>query len=289
MDRKFWLILFLGVLYPPYMNAVPNVAGPINVCNMWVGTMSDARWRFEASVIENALELSRKKYAPCSLRIHRNSISAFASNQLMLSGERLQLQSTAFYPPDRAAYKKLHWMTNPYMSGVLGYRRLLTTKDKLPLFENIETLEDLKALSVGQVANWADTKIYRDNGFKVVGSANFDTIWKMLTAGRFDYFPLGISEIDGVRQQYLAQIPDLVVVPDIVLYYDFPIYVLVSPSHKELAERLRFGFEQMHESGLGDTLLRAQSIRHSFDPDDGNIRFFVIDGSDVPSLLNTPD
>ncbi|MFT7560694.1 MAG: hypothetical protein ACI93R_002616 [Flavobacteriales bacterium] len=288
MNRFFWFIALLGVLYLPYINAAPTVAEPLNVCNLWVGTMSDARWRFEASVIENALELSREEYGPCSLRVHRNSISAFASNQLMSNGERLQLKTTAHYPPDHVAYNNLHWMTNPYISGVLGYRRLLTTKDKLPLFENIETLEDLKVLRVGQVANWADTTIYRDNGFKVVASANSNTIWKMLAAGRFDYFALGISEINGIRQEYLEQIPDLVVVPGIVLYYDFPIYVLVSPPHKELAARLRYGFQQVHESGLGDTLLRAQSIRYSFDPNDGNTRFFVIDGSDVPGLLNTP-
>ncbi|MFT7560692.1 MAG: hypothetical protein ACI93R_002614 [Flavobacteriales bacterium] len=288
MDRKFWLTLLLGSLYLPYLNAASNVAEPLNACNMWVGVMPDARWRFEALVIETALELGQKEYGPCPLSIHRNSISIVASHQMLLSGKRLQLESSEHYPPDHAGSKGFHWMTNPYVSGFLGFRRLLTTSDKLPLFENIETLEDLKALRVGQVEKWADTKIYRDNGFKVAGSANFDTIWKMLIVGRFDYLPLGISEVEEVRQKYLDQIPDLVVVPNIVLYYDFPVYVLVSPPHKALADRLRFGFDRMHDTGLGDALLKAQSLRYSFDPNDDNTRLFVIDGSDVPSLLNTP-
>lgn len=140
----------------------------------------------------------------------------------------------------------------PVYKGMYGYRIFLISKDKQNLFNQINSQEELKKLWAGQGKDWPDYKILTHNGYKVIGSHSWLTLYGMLSLGRFDYFPRGIHE---PFKEILAN-PDknLVVEKRFMLHYPAPGYIFVSKKNKKLAERLKKGFEIALKDGSFDKL-----------------------------------
>ncbi len=57
------------------------------------------------------------------------------------------------------------------------------------LLASARTLDDLRRLRFGQRQDWADTPILRANGLEVKTSQNYESLFRMLDAGRFEVFP----------------------------------------------------------------------------------------------------
>ncbi len=83
----------------------------------------------------------------------------------------------------------------PLLKGLLGYRVLVVRKDQQQAFSAITQLSQLKQLTAVQGYGWSDVKILQDNGFKVEVSSWYDTIYKSLNSGFYDYFPRSVLEV----------------------------------------------------------------------------------------------
>lgn len=66
-------------------------------------------------------------------------------------------------------------------------------------------LDDLACYKAGQGFDWVETSVLRANGLPVMTSANSETLYGMLAAGRFDYFPRPLRPDCSVDAQTLAQ------------------------------------------------------------------------------------
>lgn len=144
----------------------------------------------------------------------------------------------------------------PIDRGLLGWRLLLVRRSELPQWQRVQHLDDLRELVAGQGHDWPDTTILRANGLKVGTSSVYEALFRMLAAGRVDYFPRSILEIDAELAG--GRHPQLAIAPELMLHYPAAAYLFVSPSRPELAAALQAGLEAAVADGSFQRLHRAQ-------------------------------
>ena len=154
----------------------------------------------------------------------------------------------------------------PIDRGLLGWRLLLVRRAELAQWKQVRSLADLRQRLAGQGHDWPDTTILRANGLKVGTSSVYESLFRMLAAGRVDYFPRSILEVDAELAG--GRHPELAIVPELMLHYPAATYLFVSPARPELAARLKAGLEaaiadgslqRLHREHYGATL-RAHPV-----------------------------
>jgi len=151
--------------------------------------------------------------------------------------------------------RRLNAIPVPIDGGLLGFRVCVTLPEKLPLFEGIESLDDLmeRGISIGQGAHWPDTPILQSNGVTVVTHSRYEILFGMLRNNRFDCFARGVSEV--FHDLEVENDPDLVIEPNLLIAYPMPSYFFVGPEKDLTAYRLQLGLERAIEDGsFGDYL-----------------------------------
>ncbi len=153
----------------------------------------------------------------------------------------------------------------PIYKGLYGWRLLLTTKDKLHLFEPLKTPTQLKKLHFLQGHDWPDTQILKDNDFQVSTSTSYESLFSMLVKGRGDAFPRSILEVDWELEQ-LADTHTITTVPNVVLTYPAAIYFFVNSKRDDLHHAIQTGLEEIHRNGQFNKLFSryfAQTIANA--------------------------
>lgn len=143
----------------------------------------------------------------------------------------------------------------PVDGGLLGFRVCVVAPEKLPLFEDIHSLADLRnrGIRIGQGAHWPDTSILRENQITVVTHPRYEILFGMLRENRFDCFARGVSEV--AYDLAIENDPNLVIEPKLVLAYSMPSYLFVGPDDLLIAHRLQLGMERaIRDGSFGDFL-----------------------------------
>lgn len=153
--------------------------------------------------------------------------------------------------------ERLHPIRYPLFKGLLGHRLLIIRQGDQPLFDQVETLEDLGQIKLGQGRMWSDTEILEAAGMRVVKTNAYRNLFPMLEGGRFDAFPRGASE----PWMEIVQWADLklTVEQKLVLIYPMPAYFFVSKGNIELARDFERGFEEAVKDGSFDRVFFADS------------------------------
>ena len=101
----------------------------------------------------------------------------------------------------------------------------------------------------GLNSQWADLPIMRANGFSVVTSSDYENLFVMLAANRFDAFPRGLNEarreLDERKQNY----PQLAIEKSRALYFPYPVYFWVNKNNVALAKRIELGLNRSLADG----------------------------------------
>lgn len=141
----------------------------------------------------------------------------------------------------------------PIYRGLIGWRVLLHRSDA----ENVAAIRDLQGLqrfSFGQRHDWPDTPILRSNGLSVVTSQDYQGLFKMLAAGRFDLFPRELVVAWHEHAKANKEGLDLSVDNHVLLRYPAALYFFTSRSRQDLAVDIENGLEQMISDGSFNTL-----------------------------------
>ncbi len=153
----------------------------------------------------------------------------------------------------------------PLDKGILGWRLFLINKRDEKLFAQIRNLAELAQYAAGQQRDWTDVAILRANGMKVVDTAIYESMFKMLTADRFQYFPRGVGEI-WAEEERNAEL-GLEVEPALALHYPVQTYFFVSRKNPRLHDLLERGlraavrdgsFDKLFEQFNGEALKKAR-------------------------------
>lgn len=208
-------------------------------------SQDDTRFDYATQLLEKALQKTVKsdgsfKMKPSS---YMNVGRAF---QFLEEGKRVNV---GWSSPTHEREAKFIPIRIPIRKGLLGYRIFLIRKQDRAKFASIRTLEELKKLSVGQGHIWKDVKVFKANGFKVVEGTVYESLFKMLILGRFDYFSRGINEAPSEYEERKGKLPDLFIEENILLYYPWPKYFFTSKKTPELAERIERGLRMMIQDG----------------------------------------
>lgn len=142
----------------------------------------------------------------------------------------------------------------PLDLGLSGYRLMLVRRDRVAALRAARTLEDLRGLSFGQGPDWVDGYILRAAGLKVV-EAEFQALFRMLEAGRFDAFPLGADEADLLLGRFGAQAPSAVVLQDWCVHYRFARVFAVRAGETAVHDVLHEGLSRIFGDGRARAIL----------------------------------
>ncbi|HSC67387.1 MAG TPA: diguanylate cyclase [Cellvibrio sp.] len=151
---------------------------------------------------------------------------------------------------DAQIEQQLHPIRIPLFKGLLGYRIFIIKKNDQAKFDKVQTLDDLKKLTVGQGRTWADGRILEANGFKVIKTNKYPSLFYMVEGGRFDAFPRGVHE--PFSELEARPKLNLTIEKNLMVYYQMPFYLFVSPNNRTLAKDLETGFERAIANGEFD-------------------------------------
>ncbi len=149
----------------------------------------------------------------------------------------------------------------PLYKGLLGHRIFIINPASQPKFDRIKTVDDLKQISFGQGATWADSAILASNGLTVVKANKYQSLFYMVDGGRFDAFPRGVHEPWGELESH-PNLP-LAVEKRVMLVYRMPFYLFTSKQNKKLANDLEQGLNRAIADGsfdktfYGDPMVKA--------------------------------
>jgi hypothetical protein len=148
----------------------------------------------------------------------------------------------------------------PLDKGLLGYRIFLIHRDRQAEFSRIATLDQLRAMTVGQGLGWTDVQIWRSNGFTVVEGTSYDGLFSMTVGRRFDFFSRGLVEIVGEYQKRAAGMPDLHIEESLCVHFPMPWYFYFARTEagKRLAARVEAGLRAMIADGSFDANFERQ-------------------------------
>lgn len=155
----------------------------------------------------------------------------------------------------------------PIYKGLIGWRVALVREEDRDWLKSLREPAQLKPMRFGQRADWPDTHILRSNGLQVITSQSYDSLFRMLDAGRFDLFPREVVVAWDEQQRASNAGLKLAVDPHIVIHYPSAFYFFTSRARAELAADIQRGLEAMIADGSfdrlfeqyhGDTLRRAR-------------------------------
>ena len=157
----------------------------------------------------------------------------------------------------RELEERLHPIRYPLFKGLLGHRIFVIRQGDQHLFDQIETLEQLRQIKLGQGRVWSDTQILEAAGMRVVKTNAYENLFPMLEGGRFDAFPRGASEpwVELVQWENL----NLTVEKKLAIVYPMPAYFFVSKDNITLARDIEIGFEKAIKDGSFDKIFFADT------------------------------
>ncbi len=142
----------------------------------------------------------------------------------------------------------LTYIDIPLDGGIVGYRICYINPAIQKKLTATTTLDDLRKLTIGQGVGWADTQVFRHNGFKVVEVDLFSTLFKMVAGGRIDLFCRGANQIlEDVHEEKGSL--NLIVDDSFVLEYPLPRFFYINSKNTLAKERLSAGLKIAHEDG----------------------------------------
>lgn len=194
------------------------------------------------------LERTAAEYGPCNVEQTRQVLTRMRGAALIARKQNLDLLWSATTLEQENLLRPIRI---PLLRGLMKHKVLLIHAAHQPQFSNIKTLEQLQQLRAGMGADWPDTTILLTNGINVVSSTNYESLYKMLAADRFDFFPRGAHQ--ALSEARYHKDKQVVVERDLVLVYPSPVYFFVEKNNHRLARRIEKGMRAIIDDGSFDT------------------------------------
>ncbi|HCM46374.1 MAG TPA: hypothetical protein DIS98_02300 [Colwellia sp.] len=111
-----------------------------------------------------------------------------------------------------------------------------------------------------QGAHWPDSDILEANSYLVSIVVHFNAMFKMLAKKRCDYSPRIIFERYAEQRITIQKYPNIILIDELILHYNFAIYYFVDKSNTVLAQRLEDGLNKALENGSLMELMRTNQL-----------------------------
>ena len=240
------LTLIICLAFPSIAHSIERVIGLPDMGKR------DIRQVYFTRVMIAALDNTNAEYGPYEIIKPNLTMSSQRMMAELTTGDNLSVGISSYKPSWEG---QTLIVPVPLIRGLASYRLFLAkTSQKEKLLRAI-SFENLKTFSYGQGHGWSTAKILEDHDFKVVYGANYQGLFKMLLANRFDLFMRSAHEIILEKPLFGERKDDIFVVDTFALYTYLPTYFHVTKRQPALAKRLEEGLNIMYSTGEIDSLL----------------------------------
>ncbi|MCX9157732.1 hypothetical protein OPU71_16525 [Niveibacterium sp. 24ML] len=204
-------------------------------------TPEDKRWDFVLEILALALqkapgkdnEADRIIRLPAQMQARR--IAELSAGELdvavAVGSKELQEKPVLFIPL-------------PLQRGMLGWRLLMANAAGAAKLAKVNSIEELRPLRLGFVRTFADYPAMHMNRLTVIDGADYQGMFRMLSAGRMDYLSRGVGEVFDEHATLLARgVRGIEIDPHLALHYRADWFFIVSPRRRDLADRITRGLE----------------------------------------------
>jgi hypothetical protein len=208
---------------------------------------SDQRDRYNWRVLAAVLERTRAAYGDYKIIPSRRPPGPRQIDSI-LGGDDVNV---TVLPARPDLVKAAIGVRIPIDRGLLGYRVFLIRAADQPRFEAIQTLDDLAKIRIGQRASWMSVWLLWAAGMNVVTGDDYEGLFKMLMAGRFDGLSRGAGEIGDEFDSHSKAYPELAIEKTLLLHHPMGDYFWFRDNEegKRYAKRVREGLLLMIADG----------------------------------------
>lgn len=211
----------------------------------------DKRFAYYWELLKSALDATASKWGPYTLAPSDVVANADRSQSMLEASKTISLLVRTTSVERETALRPI---LIPLDKGLTGYRLFLIQKPTQDRLKQVQSLDDLKAFSIGQGQGWVDTVILRNAGLKVEAGAGYPALFRMLQAGRFELFSRGVNEIGKEFEAGRQSNSELAIDKYLMLYYPLPRYYFFArtPDGERLAQRVEEGLRILKANGQFD-------------------------------------
>ena len=214
---------------------------------------ADTQYLYDYELLRQALEATVATHGPFELKQSSAAMNQARAADEIAAGSGLVnifARSTTVEHETRFLPIRI-----PIDKGLISYRVFLIRHDLQPRLAEVSSLDDLRRYSVGSFPTWADTKILRKGGFKVVTGDSYEGLFRMLVARRFDFFSRSADEAYREFDERRDALPEMRVEEGLLLHFPTTrlFFVQRSEDGRRLAERIDVGLNRMIRDGSFDT------------------------------------
>ncbi len=221
----------------------------IKSVRFWNGNKSAYRQQFEFDVLSLLLTATADSHGHANIIDDRTDLPLAEQEGAVLehgSDVLVTVKGNAKF-----AEKRFIELALSVTKQLLGQRILFARDDRVADFS---TTEAIKSMSVGVPETWVDAELFRQNGFNVVERGDFDSVFRRLTDGEFDFVCFGANEALEVFESRVANQYPISLVGGVMIEYPFPLVFYINADNPELAQRLQTGCEIVLASGEYEAL-----------------------------------
>lgn len=241
------LLMLLAFWLPPSVCTAQTPSHtPLIVTHKLPELNSTERVLHEVEVLKLALDKTVSEFGPFELRgippMNRARTLVALSHNVY---PNLILQMS--YEDELAEQEKLAFIPFPLDRGALSYRVCFMRDSLNTAAKSITRIDQLKDYHFGIGIGWADGKILRHNGLRVIESNNVVSLFRMTKAGRIDFFCRGSSEFFYEQQDpnSLGLTGDT----HLALYYPLPKFFFAHKDSQAALDRVQKGLEIAYKDG----------------------------------------
>lgn len=242
VERMSWL-RFVSCLFPVFFCSLATAESIRTVVYALPHAQQDPDNNYYVRLLKAALE-----HADGSFEVQSSKEFMVQGRALREIGRGNEVDvSWSMTSPEREEI--LHAVPVPIDKGLIGWRVLLVRQPE-PLQLQQRNKQQFRFV---QGHDWPDTQILQHNGLRVETTAEFRSLFAMVSAGRVDAMPRSVLEFEDELQTVASA---LFVAPDVLLYYPAVQYFFVAKEDHELAIALEQGLLRMLDNGSFERLFQ---------------------------------
>jgi hypothetical protein len=209
-----------------------------------------ARYAYHYELLDKVLEKTIEEFGPYT---HEPYTEAMTTARLVREAVRGELINVvALDIGNDTANHDMIPIPDPIDKGLLGLRVALIVQENAAKIDALDSLEKLRSVTVGRGSDWGDVRIFEYNRVPLVTSPHYEPLFEMLSRGRFDLFPRGVTEAPQELVMFRERHPNLAIARHLLIRYPYAQFFYVSKTEPRLAERLKLGLGKMRRDGSFD-------------------------------------
>jgi ABC-type amino acid transport substrate-binding protein len=245
-NRLIGLLLFL---FPSlFCLSIQVVAADFIVSHREPAGGLDKRDEYTIALIQLALEKTKATYGPYQMKSIPGSFYNLRARIATSNNQFPNMLLEESYDDDYVSKSKLDFINFPIELGILGYRVCFVNPAVKTEIEQVQSLEGLKKYTIGQGIGWQDAKILKHNGFKVVEVDAYESLFKMVAAGRIDLFCTGVNQV-MLEYNNHKNLEKLQLEQSFLFAYPLPRFFFIHRDNQLLKQRVEAGLKLAWQDG----------------------------------------